>query len=59
MDSGSAPDLPARPTTTAPATPPPAPATPQPDAAAINEQARLLKQYEEQQAALEIGRAHV
>lgn len=50
MDSGSVPDLPARPTTTAPATPPPA--TPQPDAAAINEQARLLKQYEEQQAAL-------
>ncbi|KZT75000.1 hypothetical protein DAEQUDRAFT_16941 [Daedalea quercina L-15889] len=50
MDSGSAPDLPARPMTTTVKTPPPA--TPAPDANAINEQARMLKQYEEQQAAL-------
>ncbi|EMD41891.1 hypothetical protein CERSUDRAFT_79505 [Gelatoporia subvermispora B] len=50
LDNGTAPDLPARPTTTTIKTPPPA--TPQPDAAAINEQARLLKQYEDQQAAL-------
>ncbi|EPT01538.1 hypothetical protein FOMPIDRAFT_1144834 [Fomitopsis schrenkii] len=50
LDSGSAPDLPARPTTTTVKTPPPA--TPVPDANAINEQARMLKQYEEQQAAL-------
>lgn len=46
-DDGSAPDLPARPTTTKVATPPPA--TPAPD---VSEQARILKQYEEQQAAL-------
>ncbi|KAI0727814.1 cytoskeleton assembly control protein [Fomitopsis betulina] len=50
LDSGAAPDLPARPTTTTVKTPPPA--TPAPDANAINEQARMLKQYEEQQAAL-------
>ncbi|OCH86047.1 cytoskeleton assembly control protein [Obba rivulosa] len=50
LDNGTAPDLPARPTTTTIKTPPPA--TPQPDAAAINEQARMLKQYEDQQAAL-------
>ncbi|KAH9950879.1 cytoskeleton assembly control protein [Amylocystis lapponica] len=48
-DSGDAPDLPARPTTSTIKTPP---ATPAPDAAAVNEQARMLKQYEEQQAAL-------
>ncbi|KAK7695180.1 hypothetical protein QCA50_002370 [Cerrena zonata] len=54
-DSGSAPDLPARPATTAPVkTPPPAVTTP--DAAAISEQARMLKQYEEQQAALQAAR---
>ena len=47
MDNDSAPDLPARPTTTKVDTPPPA--TPAPDA---SEQARMLKQYEEQQAAL-------
>lgn len=46
-DNESAPDLPARPTTTKVNTPPPA--TPAPDAA---EQARILKQYEDQQAAL-------
>ena len=50
MDNGTAPDLPARPSTTTVKTPPPA--TPQPNAAEINEQARMLKQYEEQQAAL-------
>ncbi|KAJ7293130.1 ANTH domain-containing protein [Mycena rebaudengoi] len=52
LDSGDAPDLPARPKTTQPS-PPPAPS---PDAAAVNEQARLLKQYEEQQAALAAAR---
>ncbi|KAH9937310.1 cytoskeleton assembly control protein [Fomitopsis serialis] len=50
LDNGTAPDLPARPTTTTVKTPPPA--TPVPDANAINEQVRMLKQYEEQQAAL-------
>ncbi|KAI0328524.1 cytoskeleton assembly control protein [Cubamyces sp. BRFM 1775] len=54
MDNGTAPDLPARPTTAAAKSPPPA--TPQPDAAEINEQARLLKQYEDQQAALVAAR---
>ncbi|KAH7909787.1 ANTH domain-containing protein [Hygrophoropsis aurantiaca] len=51
MDAGSAPDLPARPKTVAPPPTPP-PAAPSPDAAAVNEQARMLKQYEDQQAAL-------
>lgn len=46
LDSGSAPDLPTRPTKT----PPPVAATP--DQSTINEQARMLKEYEEQQAAL-------
>jgi huntingtin-interacting protein 1-related protein len=46
LDSGSAPDLPARPTKT----PPPVAASP--DQSTINEQARMLKEYEEQQAAL-------
>ncbi|THH33127.1 hypothetical protein EUX98_g1072 [Antrodiella citrinella] len=50
LDSGNAPDLPARPQTAVVQTPPPA--TPTPDTAAISEQARLLKQYEDQQAAL-------
>lgn len=54
LDNGSAPDLPARPTTTTVKTPPPA--TPQPSAAEISEQARMLKQYEEQQAALVAAR---
>ncbi|KAH9049359.1 ANTH domain-containing protein [Lactarius hengduanensis] len=53
IDSEGAPDLPARPTTAAAAkSPTPPPATPVADEAAINEQARLLKQYEDQQAAL-------
>ncbi|KAL5535815.1 SLA2 [Sanghuangporus sanghuang] len=51
LDNGSAPDLPARPSTTAVKTPPPA--TPVPD---IAEQARILKQYEDQQAALQAQR---
>ncbi|KAF8506725.1 cytoskeleton assembly control protein [Russula emetica] len=51
IDNEGAPDLPARPTTAARSpTPPPAP--PAADEAAISEQARLLKQYEDQQAAL-------
>lgn len=54
LDNGSAPDLPARPTTTAVKTPPPA--TPAPDAAMVSEQARMLKQYEQQQAALQAQR---
>lgn len=53
IDNEVAPDLPARPTTAAAAkSPTPPPATPVADEAAINEQARLLKQYEDQQAAL-------
>ncbi|KAI0275039.1 cytoskeleton assembly control protein [Gloeopeniophorella convolvens] len=51
FDNEGAPDLPARPTTAA-KSPTPPPIAPSPDAAAINEQARLLKQYEDQQAAL-------
>ncbi|KAI0308178.1 ANTH-domain-containing protein [Multifurca ochricompacta] len=50
FDNEGAPDLPARPTTTKPPTPPPAALAA--DDAAISEQARLLKQYEDQQAAL-------
>ncbi|KAG6332591.1 hypothetical protein ID866_6497 [Astraeus odoratus] len=46
IDGGSAPDLPAR----------PPPAAPSPDAAAVNEQARMLKEYEDQQAALKAQR---
>ncbi|KAF8640930.1 hypothetical protein AX17_000577 [Amanita inopinata Kibby_2008] len=50
LDSGDTPELPARPkTTNAVPTPPPAPS---PSAAEISEQAHLLKQYEDQQAAL-------
>ncbi|KAF5368533.1 hypothetical protein D9758_002298 [Tetrapyrgos nigripes] len=57
MDSGDAPDLPARPTTAAGAkSPAPPPAAPSPDANTINEQARLLKEYEEQQARLQAAR---
>ena len=56
MDSGSAPDLPARPTTVAPRSPSPPPVAPSPDAATVNEQARMLKQYEDQQAALQAAR---
>lgn len=52
-DSGPAPDLPARPTTAAPPVATPPPVTPAPD---INEQARMLKQYEDQQAALAAAR---
>ncbi|KAN0133230.1 cytoskeleton assembly control protein [Lactarius tabidus] len=51
IDNEGAPDLPARPTTAA-KSPTPPPATPVADEAAISEQARLLKQYEDQQAAL-------
>ncbi|TFK94399.1 cytoskeleton assembly control protein [Polyporus arcularius HHB13444] len=54
LDNGTAPDLPARPTTAPVKTPPPA--TPQPSAAEVNEQARMLKQYEDQQAALVAAR---
>lgn len=50
FDSGDVPNLPARPTTVKAKTPPPA--TPVASAAEIDEQARMLKQYEEQQAAL-------
>ncbi|EIW87058.1 ANTH-domain-containing protein [Coniophora puteana RWD-64-598 SS2] len=55
-DTGNAPDLPARPKTAA-QSPSPPPAAPSPDAAAVNEQARMLKQYEDQQAALQAQRA--
>ena len=50
FDSGDAPNLPARPTTVKAKTPPPA--TPVASAAEIDEQARMLKEYEQQQAAL-------
>jgi huntingtin-interacting protein 1-related protein len=53
MDSGDAPSLPARPRT-AMKTPPPA--APSPNAAEINEQARMLKEYEDQQKALQAAR---
>ena len=53
MDNGSAPDLPARPSTTTNAVKTPPPVTPAPDVA---EQVRILKQYEEQQAALQAQR---
>lgn len=56
MDSGGAPDLPARPKT-ATKSPSPPPIAPSPDAAAIDEQARMLKQYEDQQNALQSARA--
>lgn len=49
LESGTAPDMPPRPTTTV-KTPPPV--APSPDQSTINEQARMLKQYEDQQAAL-------
>jgi len=55
MDTGDAPDLPARPTTAA-KSPAPPPAAPTPDANTINEQARLLKEYEDQQARLKAAR---
>lgn len=52
-DSGSAPDLPKRPkSTAAPASPPPTAPSPDPTAAQIAEQARMLKEYEDQQAAV-------
>ncbi|KAJ8083717.1 sla2 Src-like adaptor 2 [Marasmius tenuissimus] len=51
LDTGDAPDLPARPTTAAVKTPPPT--APSPDSKARDEQARLLKQYEDQQRALQ------
>lgn len=53
MDTGDAPDLPARPKT-AIKTPPPV--TPTPDAREVREQAEMLKQYEDQQAALNASR---
>ncbi|KAJ7705969.1 ANTH domain-containing protein [Mycena rosella] len=53
LDTGDAPDLPPRPKTVAAPSPPPAPS---PDAATINEQARMLKEYEDQQAALAASR---
>ncbi|KAL4067382.1 ANTH domain-containing protein [Scleroderma yunnanense] len=53
FDSGTAPDLPARPKTTASPAVPPAPS---PDMATVNEQARMLKEYEDQQAALQAQR---
>ncbi|KAG2350831.1 hypothetical protein BDR05DRAFT_922313 [Suillus weaverae] len=57
LDTGSAPDLPARPkTTVASPAPPPAAPSPAPDAAVVNEQARMLKQYEDQQTALRAQR---
>ncbi|KAF9454081.1 cytoskeleton assembly control protein [Macrolepiota fuliginosa MF-IS2] len=55
LDSGDAPDLPARPQQAkSPAVP--TTTTPTPTAAEIDEQARILKQYEDQQAALQASR---
>jgi len=53
MDPGEVPDLPARPTTVK-ATPSPAAATPK--QSEVDEQARMLQQYEAQQAALKAAR---
>lgn len=53
-EKGEAPDLPARPTTAKPDTPPPS--APSPDAAMVNEQARMLKEYEDKQTALVAAR---
>ncbi|KAF8167675.1 cytoskeleton assembly control protein [Crassisporium funariophilum] len=55
LDAGDAPDLPARPKTAA-KNPTPPPAMPSPSAAEIDEQARMLKQYEDKQAALQAQR---
>lgn len=55
MDTGDAPDLPARPKTAA-KSPAPPPTAPSPSSAEIDEQARMLKQYEDQQAALQAAR---
>lgn len=55
MDPGDVPDLPARPKT-ASKEPPPSAKTPTPTAAEIDEQARLLKQYEDKQRALQTQR---
>ncbi|KAH9486531.1 Endocytosis protein end4 [Psilocybe cubensis] len=56
LDSGDTPDLPARPkpSTAKPSTP--LPASLSPSAAEIDEQARLLKEYEDKQAALQAQR---
>jgi len=51
LDSGDAPALPERPKTRNEVKSPP-PAAPTPDAAAVSEQARMLKEYEQQQAKL-------
>ncbi|KAF8973647.1 ANTH domain-containing protein [Flammula alnicola] len=53
LDSGDAPDLPTRPKNEAKSPPP---AAPSPSAVDIDEQARLLKQYEDKQAALQAQR---
>ncbi|KAF8913089.1 cytoskeleton assembly control protein [Gymnopilus junonius] len=53
LDIGDAPDLPARPNVKSP-TPPPA--APSPSAAEIDEQARMLKEYEDKQASLQAQR---
>ncbi|KAK0500567.1 ANTH domain-containing protein [Armillaria luteobubalina] len=53
LDTGDAPDLPARPKTAA-KSPSPPPAVPSPSD--MNEQAKMLKQYEEQQALLQAAR---
>ena len=55
LDSGDVPDLPARPKTVK-ATTPPSSSTPTPTAAEIDEQARLLKQYEDKQRTLQAER---
>jgi hypothetical protein len=55
FDTDGAPDLPARPRT-AMKSPSPPPVAPTSDANAVSEQARMLKQYEEQQAALQASR---
>src|ERR1700722_1963209 len=54
LDGGKGSDLPATSATSMKSTPPPV--APSPDSAQINEQARMLKQYEEQQAALKAAR---
>ncbi|KIM47780.1 hypothetical protein M413DRAFT_439451 [Hebeloma cylindrosporum] len=55
LDSGDVPDLPARPKAAAKSPTPPQ-AAPSPSAAEIDEQARMLKQYEDKQAAIQAQR---
>lgn len=56
LNNGSAPDLPARPSTNVQKSPGSS-SSPTPDAATISEQARILKEYEDKQAQLKLQAA--